>query len=108
MNLDILIPIVFFICVAAAIKFVVDSRLRQRLAETHADSDLIRAMLHADEASRRTAALKWGIVLTSLGLSFGLVDVLNLDANMPGTWGLLIGSAGVGMLAFHLIDRRRA
>lgn len=107
MNFEILIPITLFICIVAAIKFVVDSRLRRRLAETHADQELIRAMLQADEQSRRVSALKWGIVLTLLGLAFGLIDVLNLDAEAPATWGLLIGTTGLGMLGFHLVASRK-
>ncbi len=107
MNFEILIPITLFICIVAAIKFVVDSRLRRRLAETHADQELIRAMLQADEQSRRVSALKWGIVLTLLGLAFGLIDVLNLDSESPATWGLLIGTTGLGMLGFHLVASRK-
>jgi hypothetical protein len=107
MNFEILIPITLFICIVAAIKFVVDSRLRRRLAETHADQELIRAMLQADEQSRRVSALKWGIVLTLLGLAFGLIDALNLDAEAPATWGLLIGTTGLGMLGFHFVASRK-
>ena len=107
MDFTILVPITLFICIVAAIKFVVDSRLRRRLAETHADQELIRAMLQADEQSRRVSALKWGIVLTLLGLAFGLIDLLNLDAEAPATWGLLIGTTGLGMLGFHLVASRK-
>jgi hypothetical protein len=63
-------------------------------------------MLQADEASRRLSALKWGLVLTLIGLSFGLISALHLDSNNPGTWGLLIGAAGVGMLGYHAIANR--
>lgn len=107
MNFEVLIPITMAICTVAAIKFVVDARLRRRLAETHADHELIRAMLQADEQSRRTSALKWGIVLTLLGLAFGLIDILNLKPDAPATWGLLIGTAGLGMLGFHFVSQRK-
>lgn len=107
MEFELLIPITALLCTVAIIKIVVDSRLRRRLAETHASEDLIRAMLQADEQSRSLSALKWGIVLTVVGVAFGLIDVLNLDSRDPATFGLLIGSAGVGMLGFHLLASRK-
>lgn len=108
MEFGLLVPITAFICVVWAIKIIVDSRLRRRLAETNASEDLIRSMLTADEQGRRLSALKWGLVMTLLGLAFGLISALHLDSQNPGTWGLLIGAAGIGMLAYHaLVNRLR-
>ncbi|HBK57708.1 MAG TPA: hypothetical protein DDZ76_15705 [Xanthomonadales bacterium] len=107
MDFALLIPITAFLCTVAIIKIIVDSRLRRRLAETHASEDLVRAMLTADEHNRSLSALKWGIVLTLIGLAFGLIDLLNLDGNDPATFGLLIGSAGLGMLGFHGFTARK-
>ena len=105
-NFEFLIPIVLFFCITMSIKFIVDGRFRRRLAETHASEELVKAMLAADERTRRYDALKWGIVLTALGLAFGVIDVANLDGDSPGTYGLLIGSAGLGMLGFHMLARK--
>lgn len=66
----------------------------------------MRGELVADEQSRRLSALKWGLVLTSVGSAFGLVSALYLDSSNPGTFGLLIAAAGVGMLAYHVIAAR--
>lgn len=107
MDFALLVPIAMVISVVAIIKIVTDSRLRRRLAETNASEDLIRAMLTADEQSRSLAALKWGIVLTVVGLALGLISALHLDGNDPATFGLLIGSAGLGMLGFHFIAARK-
>lgn len=105
-NFEFLIPITLFFCIAMSIKFIVDGRFRRRLAETHASEELVKAMLAADERARRYDALKWGIVLTALGVSFGIIDLANLDADSPATYGLLIGSAGLGMLGFHILGRK--
>ena len=108
MEFGLLVPITAFICVVWAIKIIFDSRLRRRLAETNASEDLIRSMLTADEQGRRLSALKWGLVMTLVGLAFGLISALHLDSQNPGTWGLLIGAAGIGMLAYHaLVNRLR-
>ncbi len=108
MDFEILIPIAFFVSVVMAIKIIADSRLRRRLTDTNASEELIKSMVQADEQARRMAALKWGLVLTLIGLAFGFISAAHLDSNNPGTWGLLIGAAGLGMLAFHaLVNRLR-
>ena len=108
MEFGLLVPITAFICVVMAIKVIVEARLRGRLADTNASQDLIKSMLVADEQARRLSALKWGLVLTLVGVSFGLISALKLDSQDPGTWGLLIGAAGVGMLAYHgLVNKFR-
>lgn len=106
MDFALLVPITAFIAVVMAIKIIVDSRLRRRMAETNASEDLIKSMLQADEQSRRLSALKWGMVLTLLGISFGLISAFGLESDSPGTWGLLIGAAGVGMLGYHAMVNR--
>jgi hypothetical protein len=106
MDFALLVPIAAFICTVWAIKIVFESRLRRRLAETNASEDLIRSMLTADEQGRRLSALKWGLVLTVVGIAFGLISALHLDSQNPGTWGLLIGAAGVGMLGYHALANR--
>jgi len=105
-NLEFLIPISLFICITMAIKFIVDSRLHRRLAETNASEDLIKNMLQADEQNRRLSALKWGMVLTLQGLAFGLIQILHLEDDSPGVIGLVLGAAGIGLLSYHLIAKR--
>ena len=106
MEFGLLVPITAFICIVVAIKVIVEAKLRGRLAENNASEDLVKSMLLADEQARRLSALKWGLVLTLLGLAFGLISALHLDSDNPGTWGLLIGAAGIGMLAYHAIANR--
>ena len=106
MNFGDLIPMVLFVCIVAAIKIVVEARLRKKMVENHTSEDLVKQMLIADEQARRLSALKWGLVLTTVGVAFGLVSALRLDSNNPGSFGLLIGAKGVGMLAYHFIANR--
>jgi len=105
-NFGDLIPMVLFVCIVMAIKVVVEARLRKKMVENHVSEDLVKSMLVADEQARRLSALKWGLVLTTVGVAFGLVSALRLDSDNPGTFGLLIGAAGVGMLAYHFIANR--
>ena len=106
MEFGLLVPITAFICIVMVIKVIVEARQRSRIAETNASEDLVKSMLVADEQSRRLSALKWGLVLTLIGLAFGLISAMHLDSQDPGTWGLLIGAAGIGMLVYHAIANR--
>ena len=106
MEFGLLVPITALICTVMAIKVIVEARLRSRMAETNASEDLVKSMLVADEQSRRLSALKWGLVLTLIGLAFGLISAMHLDSQDPGAWGLLIGAAGIGMLVYHAIANR--
>lgn len=105
-DFSLLVPITLFLSIVAIIKFVMDARVRRRLAETHASEDLVRSMLEADERGRRLSALKWGLVLVLMGLSFGLIDLLDLGPEDPAVYGLLLVASGAGMLGYHLIAHR--
>ena len=108
MDFAYFIPITLFICIVLAIKVITDAKVRRRIAETNPSEDLVKAMLIADEQSRRLSALKWGLVLTVVGVAFGLISALHLSSENPGAYGLLIGAAGVGMLAYHALANRKA
>ena len=103
-----LIPIVLFLSVVAAIKIVMDGHVRRKLAESDASETLVRSMLLTDEQNRRLSTLKWGLVLALVGMAFGLIDLLNLSAKDPATFGMLIATAGPGMLRFHALASRRS
>lgn len=103
MDFALFVPIIFFICIVAAIKFVVDGRLRRRLAETNASEDLVKAMLLADEQNRRLGAMKWGMVLTLVGIAFFVQQALHLGPQDPATYGLLFVASGLGLLGYHFM-----
>lgn len=107
-GFEFMIPIVLFVCITLAIKFVVDSRVRKRMVENNVSEDMVKSILAADERTRRLSALKWGLVLTSVGFAFGLVDLMHLsfDEGHTGALGLVIAAAGAGMLVYHFIADR--
>jgi hypothetical protein len=108
MQLEMFVPIVLFVCITYAIKVIMDGRVRQRLAQSGASEDLVRTMLAADEQNRKVSSLKWGMVLVLVGVAFGIIDIFNLDAGAPATFGIVIGAAGLGMLGFHALANRKA
>jgi hypothetical protein len=106
MDFAYFIPITLFVCIVLAIKVVVDARVRRRIAETNPSEEAMKAMIAADEVSRKLSALKWGLVLTMLGIAFGIIDGANLSSEAPGAWGILFAAAGLGLLAYHGIANR--
>lgn len=104
--LSLLIPIVGFICLVAIVRIVIEGRLRRRLAETHASEELVRAIARADDANRKQAALKWGLILLLAGIAFTLIDLFGLGSQDPAAYGLLLCATGIGLLLHHLLLRR--
>lgn len=103
MDLALFIPMVLFVCITYSIKILVDSRLRRRMVETNGSEELVKTLMEADEQNRRVSALKWGMVLTSIGVAFFIQQVTNLNENDPATYGLLFVATGVGLLGYHFV-----
>ena len=108
MDFALLVPIVLFICITLIFKFIMDGRVRSKLAQSGASEELVRAMLAADEQNRKVSSLKWGMVFVLVGVAFGMIDALNLAADAPATFGIVIFAAGLGMLGFHALANRKA
>jgi len=106
MDFAYFIPITLFVCIVVAIKVIVDARVRRRIAETNPSEEAMKAMIAAEEVARKLSALKWGLVLTMIGIAFGIIDAANLSSEAPGAWGILFAAAGVGLLAYHGIANR--
>ena len=105
MDFEILIPIAFFVCVTSAIKAVLDARMRGKLIQSNGSSEMIRTLVQNEEEANRYASLRWGIVLTSLAVGFGLIQWFGWDEITPGAIAVLLGATGVGNLAFYSIAR---
>jgi len=108
MNFEALIPISLFVCIAYAIKVVVDARVRQRMVAAGGSADLVDSVLRDEELRRRHSSLRWGIVLVALALGFGLIQWFGWQDITPGMVAVLAGATGLGNLAFFAISRKLA
>ena len=104
---QIIVPLALFVCITYTVKIIMDARVRRRLVESSASESLVRSLIEADELSRRTSAMKWGLVLTAIGGAFGVIELLKLEADRAGTFGLVFFAAGVGLLAYHVLAQRK-
>ncbi|WP_028838701.1 hypothetical protein [Thermomonas fusca] len=106
MNVDLLIPVSLFACIAYSIKAVVDARVRKQLVASNGDASLVRSILEGDESARRLSSLRWGITLVALALGFGIVEARGWQDITPGVIAVLVGALGLGNLAFFALSRR--
>lgn len=103
----ILIPIVIAICVVVGIRLLADTGLRKRLAETQTDADVVESVLEAGKRNQEGSWLTWGITMCSVGVALLLAGWLNLSAEEPLVYGLILVSAGVGVLISLRMIRQR-
>ena len=106
MNFDLLIPVTLFVCIAYAIKAVVDARVRKQLVSSNGAPDLVRSILQGDETNRRLSSLRWGITLVALALGFGIVEAAGWQDITPGVIAVLVGAIGLGNLASFAASRK--
>lgn len=106
MNFGDFIPISLFICITYAIKVVVDARVRQRMVNAGGSAELVNSVLRDEEQRRRHSSLRWGIVLLSVALGFGLIQGFGWQEITPGLIAVLAGATGLGNLVFFAISRR--
>ncbi|MEO6926449.1 MAG: hypothetical protein ABI129_07235 [Rhodanobacter sp.] len=106
MNFEILIPIVLFICIAYAIKVVVDARVRGRMIGAGGSEELVNSIMRDEEQRRRHSSLRWGIVLLSVAVGFGLIQWFGWQEVTPGMVAVLAGATGLGNLVFFVVARR--
>ena len=106
MNFEVLIPITLIICIAYSIKSVVDARARAKLLSAGGSEALVHMVLSNEEAQRRHAGLRWGVLLLSLALGFGLVEAFGWDQVTPGVIAVLLAATGVGNLVSYALSQR--
>lgn len=102
----ILVPITLFVCIAYAIKVVVDAHVRRKIVESNGSQELVRSILEGDESRRRHSSLRWGVVMVALAIGLGLMEAFGWDEPSPGVFALLIGATGLGNLVYYFAARR--
>ncbi|MBN8924395.1 MAG: hypothetical protein BGP10_08855 [Rhodanobacter sp. 68-29] len=106
MEAGILVPISLFVCITYAIKVCVDAVVRRRMLEAGGTAELVNSVLRDEELRRRHSSLRWGIVLLSLALGFGLIQAFGWQEITPGLIAVLAGATGLGNLVFFAVSRK--
>jgi hypothetical protein len=104
------IPVVLFLCVtfgiSYAIKLLVGARVRIKMLQASDSKELIESIVRGEEHLGRMTSLRWGLLLLTEGLGFGVVQWAGWTTITPGVVAVLIGAAGLGSLLYFLIAQR--
>ena len=103
----IVVPSVLFLCVTYGFKVAVDAVVRYRMFKEGVSESLLQTILLDEQMQRRMAALRWGIFLVAIGISFALIKIFGWTDVGPASVAVVAICAGLGLLTFHAITRRR-
>ena len=106
MDYAYLIPISMFISIAYVIKVVVDARTRRHLIGANGSEELVRSIMAGEDLRQKHSSLRWGVILVSIAIGFGLIEAGGWQEITPGVVAVLAGATGVGNLAYYFLTRR--
>ena len=86
-------------------KVISDNWTRRKLIEARGSEDVIRALFRKESDPEMFAALKWGIVLASLGLGLIVTQYLPAGFEEPLAWGVVMVFGGAGLLLYYAAAR---
>ena len=95
----------FFAFILGITKVLSDNWTRRKLIEARVSDDVIRTLFRKESDPEMFAALKWGIVLVSLGLGLIVSQYLPSRFEEPLAWGVVLVFGGAGLLAYYAIAR---
>ena len=97
--------ICFFLFVLAITKVLSDNWTKRRLIEARLPEDVVRALFRKETDPELFGALKWGIVLWSVGLALVVTHYLRARFDQPLTWGVVLLFGGGGLMAYYITAR---
>lgn len=104
---DVFVVLIIFSALVLIVRASVDGIVRAKaLKSDAAAAEVIKALSETGTPYHLTA-LKWGLSLGSLGLGFLILEVLKLQPDQPGTWGILTISVAVGLLAYYGVAKKQ-
>lgn len=104
-SVEILVPLGFFALVAYISKLIADTRVRRKAMEAHTSAETAEAILHRRGAAPSTqSALKWGLVVLSLGAAVLLLDLFAVGFESPLAYGVMLLATGGALLSYYLVE----
>lgn len=106
MNVEILIPISFFIVTAFIIKVISDNKIRHRLIEKGEIDEKIKYLFTDKIQLKNLSSLKWGLVLTGIGLALFVGQLFPYAISEEMTIGGMFMFAGFGFIIYYILTKR--
>ena len=108
---EIIVPVALFLSLAFATvgvtRVISDGRTRRRLLESNASVELASAVVAPPQGDLAFGgALKWGLLLGSIGLALVIVHFLPYEEDDPIVVGIVMLFAAAGLLGYYVAARR--
>lgn len=104
MGVEILVPLGFFLSIVWIVKIISDNRIRRKLIDQRVSDEMAEAIMSRGGAAPSAyGALKWGLIILSIGGALVFAHLLTIDMDDPIGIGLLCLAAGGGLVAYYYL-----
>ncbi|MGH1362535.1 MAG: DUF6249 domain-containing protein [Calditrichia bacterium] len=101
----VIVPVMFYALVTI-VRVVSDNRLKRIMIERGDAEGNLELFTARSKVNDSANALKWGMVLVSVGLAFLIGNEFRHELDEPGLTGLVATFAGTGLLIYHFLVGR--
>lgn len=106
-----IVPIIivpaFLFAIVYAIKVISDNRAKRTLINQNMPQEMVEKLFLERPLPDTDSALKWGLIISGIGLAFCLLQVLPFDEDEPITYGLVFLFGGASLLAYYALVSNR-
>ena len=103
--MEALIPIVFFGLVAWVIKFSSDNKLKRYMLDKGVSAETMQMMFSQPVRDNTPASLKWGLVLTAVGLG-AFIGLNFADGQDEYVLASMLLCGGLALIVYYIIASR--
>ena len=108
---DEIVPIIivpaFLFAVAYAIKVISDNRAKRNLINQNMSVEMVEKLFLERPVANIDNALKWGLIIGSMGIAFCLLQILPFDVDDPITYGIVFLFGGASLLGYYALLSNR-
>lgn len=101
MAAEVFIVLIIFSASVLIVRAAIDGIVRAKALKSDAAAAEVIKALSQTGTPYHLSALKWGLGIGCLGIGFLLIEVLKLQPDQPGTWGVVALSIAAGLLAYY-------
>jgi hypothetical protein len=104
---EIIVPLGIFATIAFIVKTVSDNQTRKYLADKGVETEALLQIFASRRIESASSSLKWGLVLIAIGASIFLAQFAPAHIRDEVLAGAVFLSAGVGLLVFYVLKRKK-
>ena len=106
MDMEFIVPVVLFISFTWMVKALSDNKTKRMIIDKVGLNENIR-FLYDDSKKHLGASLKWGMVLSALGIALFIYRLFFYRESEEVMFGLLFLAAGLGLIVYYFAARQK-